>query len=175
MGAGVVRTERHRGRHANAGRKERAVSSEISDALKADRGACPRAMAGNARRQRRHSWESRQRSFYKLQILKSPGGPNPTLSANHTSACRLSSPVLTTCLPTDGTLPPGETLHAKPRASATVLGPSAATARPGGLNWAKRSKFAGQRVTFTKPWRERRRSHPGCVRQVRWRPRRWAT
>ena len=32
-------------------------------------------------------------------------------------------------------------------------------------NWAKRSKFPGQRVTFTKPWRERRRSHPGRVRR----------
>ncbi|HEX2458876.1 MAG TPA: hypothetical protein VHJ58_01915, partial [Vicinamibacterales bacterium] len=37
--------------------------------------------------------------------------------------------------------------------------------KPGGLNWAKRSKFPGQRVTFTKPWRERRRSHPGRVRR----------
>jgi hypothetical protein len=44
-----------------------------------------------------------------------------------------------------------------------------------GLDWAKRSKCPGQRATFTKPWRERCRSHPGCVRQVRWRPRRWAT
>ena len=38
--------------------------------------------------------------------------------------------------------------------------------KPRGLNWAKRSEFPGQRVTFTKPWRERRRSHPGRVRRL---------
>jgi hypothetical protein len=31
---------------------------------------CQRAMAGNARRQRRHSWHSRQRDFCNLQILQ---------------------------------------------------------------------------------------------------------
>lgn len=33
-----------------------------------------RAMAGNARRQRRHLWQSRQRAFCKLQTLKGLGG-----------------------------------------------------------------------------------------------------
>lgn len=31
-------------------------------------------MAGSARRQRRHSWQLRQRGFCKLQTLKGPGG-----------------------------------------------------------------------------------------------------
>ena len=92
-------------------------------------------------------------------------GTNPTLSAKHTSGVPALSPVPTTCL----------FLHIERcrRARPYRLSPgrqrlSSGRRPPPQTRWSQlgeASKFPGQRVTFTKPWRERRRSHPGRVRR----------
>jgi hypothetical protein len=56
----------------DAVRKEMSALSvqDLGGCCGLDRGACWRPMPGNARRQRRHLGQSRQRGFCKLQIRK---------------------------------------------------------------------------------------------------------